>query len=201
MTSELQQTRYDNLLRRVGGIIGPGSKVAEALAELFPVIEVESVPLELMRLTGWRLGMASDVRVAQAVLNNQGQLFNPADSGKLVVLERVDVQSDTAQHIEYDVGSNALTVDVGNTRARDTRDGIGSILIAQNRHVSQAGTIATIGSLFIEADVMFTLAPPQGICVLAPGTGFVITTTVQNTSMIRTFLWREREAEASEVNF
>ncbi len=48
MGQELQQNRYDQLIRRVGGIIGPGSKVVEALGELFPVIDVENVPGELL---------------------------------------------------------------------------------------------------------------------------------------------------------
>ena len=38
--SQLQQSRYDQLLRRVGDLKGPGSKVNDVLHELFPMFDL-----------------------------------------------------------------------------------------------------------------------------------------------------------------
>jgi len=55
--TELQQNRYDQLLRRVGDLKGPGSKVNDVLQELFPTIDVENVPGELLFLMGTHIGL------------------------------------------------------------------------------------------------------------------------------------------------
>ena len=48
--TEIQQGRYDALVRRVADLKGPGSKVNDMLEELFPVFDVEKLPSELYRL-------------------------------------------------------------------------------------------------------------------------------------------------------
>ena len=57
---EVQQNRWDQLIRRVSGSIGPGSRVSETLSELLPVMDVERVPGELLRLMGTDVAMASE---------------------------------------------------------------------------------------------------------------------------------------------
>ena len=84
--TELQQNRYDRLLRRVGGLIGAKSMVNDALGELFPMLEVENVPGELLALLGTQLGWCS-ASLGPSVGNfNHHQLFNPADSGVVITV-------------------------------------------------------------------------------------------------------------------
>lgn len=199
--TEIQQNRYDQLIRRVNNIVSPGSMVGDALNELFPVIDVEKVPLELLKLSGWRLGLGSSEQAALAANNNLAQLFNPADSGMLVTLTRVFIRTNTTQFIRFTFLESPLTNDVGNVLPRDTRDGLTGGVFAQVRNVQQVGGLPAIGQIFVVGDVGFDLRDQDGFVVLAPGTGIDFSTTVLNTSLQITFMWRERTAQQSELQF
>jgi len=102
VTNEIQQTRYDRLIRRVAGIIGPGSKVSEVLTELFPVLDVESVPSELLILAGTNTCFGGGQFQAMAGQSPKMGLFNPADSNTILVLTHVYVSTDTGnQNIRW----------------------------------------------------------------------------------------------------
>ena len=199
--TELQQNRYDRLLRRVGGMIGPGSMVNDALTELFPMIDVESLNAELSFLSDWRLAFGSTLQSASVGEQSLSQIFNPVDSGMLVVLERVDILTNTDQNIEYGLSALPLTDFNANVAMRDTRPGILRLPVTQLREVQQAGSIATFGLLFVLDLGTFTMEEKKGLFVLAPGTGLTFSTTTANTSFNVTYLWRERVAEPSELKF
>ncbi len=201
MTSELQQTRYDRLVRRVGGIIGTGSKVAEALGELFPTLDVENVPSELLALMTTQTAWGSVNRAAVAGQNSRTQLFNPVDSGKLITCTSVGIHTGGDGLVVAGLQAAAL-VNVGTlARFRDTRFPFTNIVTGELRDDTQVGaTPATIQIRSRFLDTIF-LNDPNDICVLAPGSGLVVSATVANTALITTFFWREREAEASELNF
>lgn len=199
MTFEVQQNRWDQLIRRTSGSIGPGSRVGETLAELFPVFEVETNRAELMLLAGWTLGQGAAVLNASVGDRNQAQLFNPTDSGKLVVLEQVMVGDAAAPIFEYNTSSTALADDVGNVIQRDTRDSTPPV--GQIRTVQQPGGLPTIGIFNVQASIAFTLTIDGGLFVLAPGTGFNISTDEANTNTRFNFMWRERVALESELSF
>lgn len=198
--TELQQNRYDKLLRRVGGLIGPGSMVNDALTELFPTIDVESLNAELSLPLDWRLGFASDNLGPTAGQLNLIQLFNPAASGNLVVLERVDLRTDSDQFVAYATVNAALT-NVVASDVRDTREGIQNPPTAEVRDVTQVGGIANIGLIFCQTNVIQTIEEKRGLFVLAPGTGVTFVNAAANTSLMCSFFWRERAAEASELQF
>jgi len=200
MTYEVQQNRWDQLIRRASGSIGPGSRVSETLSELFPVLDVENTPGELLFLSGWRLGLASHVRAAAAGNNALMQIFNPVASGKLAVVTQVLISSDVAQIIEFDVTVTAIAA-TGNDRERDTRIGITELPSLQMQSINQPGSIAPVGQIFVEADVTFPLKDDNGLAVLAPGSGMVFSTTTQNSAMRTCFFWRERVAQDSELSF
>jgi len=199
--TEIQQNRYDQLVRRVNNIVSPGSMVNDALNELFPVLEVESLNAELGLLSTWRLGFSSTKQLALAANVNISQLFNPVDSGQLVVLERVDFKTVTAMDIEYVVTDVALTNLTANHALRDTRTGIVTQPVAQARDVQQMASLAQFGLFWVEGDVNFTMQDKRGLFVLAPGTGVSFGTTVTNTGSQISFQWRERLAQAAELNF
>ena len=199
--TELQQNRYDKLLRRVGGLIGAKSMVNDALGELFPMIDVETLNAELGLLSSWRLGFASTTQAALAANFNLSQIFNPAASGAIVILERVDFASDVSKQIRFALATAGLTNLTANHALRDTREGILVQPVTQIRDVQQVGGIAQFGSLNIQPGVNFTLNDKNGLFVLGPGTGVTFATTIVNSSLDVNYLWRERVAEASELQF
>lgn len=196
--TELQQNRYDRLLRRVGGLIGAKSMVNDALGELFPTIDVENVPGELLALMGTQLGWCSTQLVASAANFNHQQLFNPAKSGVLLVVTTVTFESPTALVFRFSNFIGAQATLAGNERRRDTREGVLANLVGQQR----TGQTAVSGGLdyrvTMVAGVAQTLTDSNGIAILFPGTGLTISTDKVNVDSVVSFMWRERVFEESE---
>lgn len=199
--TEIQQNRWDQLVRRAANIVGGGSQVNDTLNELFPVIDVERVPGELLFLSGMRLGMCSSRLLASAAENNHHQLFNPVGSGMLVVITQMLVGAVTAQRMRAAVVSGALVDAVGNEVLRDTRLGVGAAPVAQNRSDQSAGGLGAIMEFFVEQNKTLSLEDQNGLFVLFPGTGVQCTTTIVNTQTLVGWWWRERVFEPAEENF
>ena len=201
MSNDLQTAAYDQLVRRVGGLLGGGSKVTETLSEVFPVLELEGGPVELKFLRGWRLGMGSATNAAVAANFLLFQIFNPVGSGQIIVPTRMDIWSASAQDVGYAATDVALATSVTNEEQRDTRIGVSEATVGQLRTAAQVGAPTASGRLTLVADTVFTLTDLDGVFVLAPGTGVTFFTTVLNTDFNMSFLWRERQALDSELNF
>ena len=200
MTNQIQQTRYDRLVRRLGGIIGPGSKVSEALSELFPVLELETLLAELAVLSGTALGHGNTARGGVAVLNQHSQVFNPADSGVIATVTYIAFSTDTTQNIVVGL-VNALLADTADPeRFRDGRLGLTPGTVCQVRTESIAAS-SNATRIRIVDDVTFVLQSENGLFVLPPGFGCQVGTTTQNTTLRVSYMWRERPAEQSELNF
>ena len=201
MGHDLQQTRYDQLIRRVGAIIGPGSKVAEALSELFPVIDVERVPGELLLLGGTNLCFGSAIVTAVVGETSRIQLFNPVSSGKLITVTLCIVSSDTPKEVRYARTSTPLLSGVGTELFRDTR------LPATARPVGQIRSDTTValtdanGRFRMLASTPIFLTDQNSVMVLSPGNGLEFGPQDTNEDLEVTFHWRERVAEQSELNF
>lgn len=199
--TELQQTRYDRLLRRVGGLLGPGSKVSEVLSEIFPTVDVERVPGELLFLMGTRIAYGGTKQAAVAAEFSKIQIFNPDDSGILITVTRMIVQAEVTGAIAWDINGTAIQSAVGNGRVRDTRVSTDEIPTGQIRTDTSVGTTTITGTTKVLADTAFTLEDENGIAVLAPGSGFQVGLLDANVTMRATFYWRERTALDSELNF
>lgn len=199
--TEIQQNRFDQLIRRVTNIVGGGSQVNDTLNELFPVLEVETLNAELAFLAKWRLAFSSVSHLASVGDVNIAQLFNPVGSGVLVVLERIDLRAGAAMNIEYTVSNTPLTNFTANQAMRDTREGILMQPLGQCRDVQQVASLAQFGLFFVEAAVTFTMQDKRGLFVLEPGSGVEFGTTVANVASLIGFQWRERLAEPAELNF
>jgi len=199
VTSELQQTRYDKLIRRAGGIIGPGSKVSEVLTELFPVLDVERVPGELLALAGTRICQGS--AAATAVVNrNEVQVFNPAGSGVITTVTRVMLSLAATSILRWVTTAIPLG-GAGLTNQRDTRVGAIEPTTTQCLFDNLAGPIASQMQIVLPANTLFQLEDENGIAVLAPGNGLTFEPDVLGTAIIAAFFWRERSVEQSEVSF
>lgn len=199
--TELQQNRYDQLIRRVGGLIGPGSKVSEVISELFPMFDVENLPGELFLLGGTRLGFGSALQPGIAAERARVQLFNPVDSGIIVTMTTVLFSVPAAAVVRLVSTINPESTAVASI-VRDTRLGVTTATVAQVRAASEVAVLAANGGEFTsQANVLNRITDPNGIIVLGPGTGLTITNTLANSSLTVTYFWRERSAEASELQF
>jgi len=197
--SELQTGRYDQLMRRVGDLKGPGSKVSEVLEEVFPVLELEGAPPELLALTGWRTAWQSTTRPAQGAMQSASQLRNPADSGVLVAITQFGIEANAANIVQVEVSTTLFGTPVSGL-FRDSRFGVPRATIAQ---VSSVDGVAVGGGLRLQmaGQVQQYIRDDNGICVLTPGTALNIGTTTNNVLLTVNYFWRERLAEPSEINF
>lgn len=196
----IQQARYDEFIRRVTDQYGGGSKVGEALEDLFPVIEVENAPMELLRACGWRFGMGR-ANVTSAVGTTPAiQLFNPVNSGMLIVLTDCLIGAIATLQIEYGPTFVALATSSVAGAERDTRDGAIRPTVGRIQ-TENDGLGSAFGIVRVVANVPQRLSDQNGLAVLAPGTGFIFTSSSTNVLLQVGFMWREREAVPSELNF
>ncbi len=198
--TELQQSRYDQVLRRVGDLKGPGSKVNDVLTELFPMFDVENLQPELFLLGGQLLSMgASNLDGGVGAVPNIG-LFNPEGSGKLIIVTSCIVSSLNTQTIFFSTQHTAFTTLVTTNLSRDTRVVAPELPVGQIREETSVGLLFANGEIRISSNTPFTLTDPNGLAVLAPGGGFAVGGNTFDSHLFASFLWRERVAEPSELN-
>ncbi len=198
-SQDLQTGRYDQLIRRVGGLYGGGSKVVEALPELFPVLELENTTPELIALSGWRTAWQSTERPASIGEASASQLRNPASSGVILTVTQLLIRVTPDTNIQAEIGTTLFGTPV-NGLFRDARFGIPRRTAAQ---VSSADNVVIGGGFRIRLvdGVPLSVQDDNGIVVLTPGTTFDCGTTGPNILMTVNYFWRERVALDSEINF
>jgi len=201
MSTELQQNRYDQLLRRVGGIIGVGSKVSEVIPELFPMIDVENVPGELLLLMGTRVGIGGINILAVAGEFPRTQIFNPVDSGTIIAVTSVLISPDVTQPMTGEVTAIPQTIGVSSEQFRDGRLIDVATPTAEIRGESNVAAVANVMQIIAPGNETTTLEDPNGVAVLSPGSGLEIGGTLAASKITVTFNWRERTAQQSELNF
>ena len=201
MSQDLQQARYDQLLRRVGALYGPGSKVTEVLQELFPVIDVENVPSELLRLSGWQLAAGSTELTAAVAEFAKIQVFNPVGSGKIATVTLAQVSTGVVASFRWSTDTVALTTRAGTERTRDMRFAFNEQPACQIRRESAATLTDQNGRVTVPAGDSYSIEDPNDIAILVPGSGFEFGAEAANTFVRATFQWRERLFQDSEVNF
>ena len=200
MTNEIQQNRYDRLLRRVAGIIGPGSKVSEVLTELFPVLDVESVPSELLILSGTNTCFGGGLILGAAAESPKMGLFNPAGSNTIITLTDVFFASSGATNIvRWGLNTNQLANSITTQQFTDTRHPTGQLPVGEIGTESAVALANATGQTRSISHVMNQLQGKNDVAMLRPGIGFEIGLTVVNTTIYTTFYWRERPMESSEV--
>lgn len=198
-SQDLQTARYDQLIRRVGGLYGGGSKVVEALPELFPVLELENTTPELLALTGWRTAWQSSLRPAVAGEVSKSQIFNPVGSGSLVVVTQVGLHVDVAQRpVQMEIVTVQLASPVPGL-FRDARFGVPRNTTAQ---IASINNVPTGGGLRVIVDALqIFIRDDNGLVVLTPGTGLDVGTVNSQIALTVNYFWRERLALESEINF
>jgi len=199
VTGDLQQFRYDNLIRRVGGIIGPGSKVKEALSELFPTLDVEQTPAELLWLSGWRMAWGGDALNASAGETARIELFNPVGSNKMLTVTDFVVTTNATATIFWTTTNVSFPSTVSPQKLRDTRRGAFEVPTGEIRRLSAVGTTVATNQAAVIASVPFHFRDDNAIAVLFPGSGLEVGSSVVASTIRVSFNWRERIIESSEL--
>jgi len=191
---------FDNLIRRLYSIKGGGSELSETLGDVFPILDLENLPSELLVLRGWDLGMGRIHNVSAVGTTNVHQLFNPAGSGKLVVITSLFWNSTALTEALIGPAFAALaTTSVAGTK-RDLRAGVikpTTSLLQEEDAAASSEFMRLISPVTTQGE----LSEQNGIAVLSPGTALRISTTATNTNFRTSWLWRERIAEPSELSF
>jgi len=199
VTNELQQNRYDRLLRRVGGIIGPGSKVNEVLTELFPVLDVETMPDELLILSGTNTAWGGGTIQSIAGQAPKMGLFNPAGSNAIVTLTDVLFSSQAGTvTVRWGKNTNELTTVISTGIFGDTRNPFNQLPIARIGQQSAVALANATGQGRLGNNTILHLEAKNSLAILRPGIGFEIGIPDFAAVIFVTFYWRERTMEPSE---
>ncbi len=198
--SEILQSRYDQLVRRVGDLKGPGSKVDDVISELLPIIDVENMPAELLLLMGTRLAIGeADLSPGGVGTFGQAMLRNPPNSGAIITI--LEIRTGTDQQQEMVAGPTLTTYpDAQPSAFVDTRifpePTVGQVL--------SDNTLLVPGSTFYRFRLLsgreVVWKRSKGIAVIAPATAFSVSVTNDATNFNCSFLWTERVAQPSELN-
>jgi len=200
VTSEIQQNRYDRLLRRVAGIIGPGSKVSEVLTELFPVIDVESVPSELLILSGTNVAFGGGTVTGAVGESPKMGLFNPAGSGAIMTLTDVRVSTSSGgTTVRWGLNSNQLATGISTQTFIDTRHPVGQLPTGEISSESAVALASATGQSRLPNSTPYHIDAKNDVAILRPGIGFEIGLLSTNSVIHAVFYWRERPMESSEV--
>ena len=199
---DLVTADHEGLARDVGGMIGAGSKVSEGVSELFPMIDVENVPGELLLLGGTEMSMGSHINIPGAANAAQVQLFNVVGSGKIVTITKVIFSISTgAATARLGISDTAIGTATNAEEFRDSRRPAASKPASQMRFFSDPTPADPQLQIGVFGNVPYTLDDPNGVCVLSPGFGLHVGLSALNVTLICSFLWRERVAEQSELQF
>lgn len=199
MTYEVQQTRWDRVVRRVTGSVGPGSRVSESISELMPVMDIERVPAELLILGGTQVVMGSSRAGAVAATFPHVSVRNPLESGNILTISSVQLFSTASQLLNIALSENVLPV-AGTQEIRDGRRGVTSEPVGRSEIDNPLVVGPAGGTLRLQALEPFLWFDPNGIAVLPPGISLIISANQVNTSLEAGWLWRERPAEESELS-
>lgn len=199
--TEIQQGRYDALLRRVADLKGPGSKVNDVLEELFPTFDVEHLPAELYRLANIDLCMGGGTIGPVVGESGRGQIFNPGGSGKIMTVTKAGFSAFGTSICRWGRQDNPQTSHLSSQIFVDVRHPLGNLPTGQIRTQTSVALANANGQTIILSSRDFALSNENGLAVLTEGTGFEIGTANQNIQVVFYFYWRERVAEPSEINF
>lgn len=196
--AELQFNRWDRLIRKIGNIVGARSIATTILEDVFPMLDMENTPPELMILAGKKLAWGTHLRPLEVLEFSSVQLFNPADSGMVAVVTKVLISTQaTAVAL---VNKNTPLTDSSGTRAfRDGRD-VGTPVMqirSESSLVVESGALITL----VESNIAFDFdLQKSGLIVLTPGTGLQVQARTINFSLRANFMWYERVLESSELS-
>lgn len=207
--SELQVSRWTDLLRRLCGLAGePGPSLPEVEDSLTPVMVMEGERPEHQYLKGERLCFANVVNQSPAVGRwVVGQLLNPVDSGVLIIPDAVNLWTNGGDSGQCFLSAPGPIVALANNmgpRFRDTRlqspvtptQPTGRATFATDVNLAALPFPYIVYYRFNQVSAVSHLLAPV---VLRPGDALSIAPfAVDVPGVAITFAWRERTIEQSE---
>jgi len=208
MTTPLQITRYDRVVRRLMNLVGQPSIVTGVLEDVFPIIDLENLQPDAWRWAGWNICAVGDFVGGGAGNTTRISLDNPPDSGHVIVLTKLIVASDLGQDLRGSLADVAARAPTAVANFRDTRTDpttqvpvgqlFGEIAIAvppepevMRLPVSTTGGVGAVG-------IHLILDVSDGVVVLGPGTQFRIRAFLPDSGITASFWWRERPLDPAE---
>jgi hypothetical protein len=199
--NEILSGRFNRSLQKIFGIKGP-PPVRQLGGEVMPV-HMLGTGVESRYLEGWNRFAAAQSDAALAANTDAVRLRNPSGSNVIAVIEKILVDSNTSQLFTLSLGPAAVALAGGAqvlTNARlDARTNINPTLEISGANNSPAG-ISSQKLVFLvvaNASIDLIFFEDQEITLL-PGDGVQLTTSVVNTTLDVSFIWRERLLEESE---
>ncbi len=212
--NEVTLPQWQNLVRRVFGLVGPGGNTPLLAPEIQPVVTLQPDNAEFRRLRLEKLWGGGDIVNGGAGVFPCLGLNNPAGSGTMIVFERVkfwvfDSATPTDATLRIDTQANvaAATPTLRNTTFSGPRDSREIVAGAGTpAAVLRAGTAAAPAAGFRlgfvhNQSITFqdqTNEVPQ--IVLLPGFGLLLVggTAVATCVLSWSLLWYERPLEEAE---
>ena len=196
--SRIQTARYEQFTKRLLRLVG-GSIMPLVQNDLSPVLNIEDPSDQaLFFWRGHRLASAAILGQAPAAGEFASvSLFNPLQSGKLLVLLNHDLHGNSAIRVGYSF-SQTRTLNVESTLSFcDTRASLVSVPSGEVGNDSFAAIPARIWEVL--ANTTPSAGEPLWTCVLAPGTGVFWTALTADTQIQVFPQWLERTAETTEL--
>ena len=198
----IQTGRLENLVRRWASIKGGGSVLSETLGEVFPVLDLENLTPENQLPAGWFLISGHNFETGGVAQNAGVQIANPADSGIIVVVEKIGIRTSPAQIVTFGsaqgifpVISASVTPRNRDSRTGNTFNGMTDLNATVNANTEFDAQLSVVSNITREYEV------PHSLAVLGPNSAFSVVTTTNNTLLEINFVGRVRLAEPSELNF
>jgi len=203
VSSPIQISRFDKMLRRMLNVVGRGAVVTTLLEDVFPVMDLMN-PAPEMRFLGLEF-MAFGHATRNSVEFNAVQLFNPVGSGNLVIIDAVTVLSEDPLGVHAAISTVELSSVAANKQFRDIRaagvfakelpvadlrsanDPVGSTILSTIR-----ATIPPLPELSLDSNGI-------AVAVLNEGSGFTLENDSASTLLRANFFWRERAADPAEL--
>jgi len=209
MTTPLQITRYDRVVRRLMNLVGQPSIVTGVLEDVFPIIDLENLQPDAWRWAGWNICAVGDFVGGGLGNTTRISLDNPPDSGHVLVLTKFMVRSDLTQDLRGSLADVAARAPTAVANFRDTRTDpttqvpvgqlFGEIAIAvpPEPEVMRLPVVNLIEAGGTNSPAL-VVDVPDGIVVLGPGTQFRIRAFLPDSGITASFWWRERPLDPAE---
>jgi len=202
--NQIQGGRWDNLLRRQFNT--KEISIAPSLApEVVPYAVVQNWVPEMYKLRNENLAMGLINQSAVAGQVSQGQLFNPANSQFLLIMEKFTIR--TPVSVVCDMRYSALNSPLAGTQSvtgfRDGRSGILPVAIGETvgQLIRIANAVPFGGNAFARfAATANGQTTEEMEWVLAPGQGILWALVSTNQALQLTVQWRERFVERGELS-
>jgi hypothetical protein len=200
--NEILVGRYNRFLQKLFSMKG-GPPSPQLASEIATNVQFFS-GVENRYLESWNRFAAAQSDAALAANTDAVRLRNPTGSGVIAVIEKIYADSGTAQLVTLSLGPSNAALAGGaqalTTARLDKRTNQNPTLEISGANNSPAGLSSQklIGLLSSTLGYDFILSVGQEIPLL-PGDAVQITSSVVNTTLDVSFIWRERSLEDSEL--